>query len=425
MTARISIRDEPSISLPLREEVEQLLALTTPPPSPLTPLSSPLPHIPSPLLLASPPTSVLPVLPLPTSSPPLQLLSSDRRADRPKITLPPQKRLGINLSLRCEVGESLAATAARPIGGRRADYGFFDTMDAEISRQTQIYQKVKTLVDDSQYHYETARLLDQEALVSWEAAGHRSQTVASEMLQADRMRQAEIAALRTFDCVNAALAARDANRAGDDSHTSGTGVRRTERVTRECTYQDFMKCQSLYFKGTEGVVKLTQWFERMETVFRITNCSVENQIKFSTCTLLAGALTWLNSYVKIVGHDAAYVMTWTELKKKMADKYCPRNEMKKLEAELWNLEVQGTDVTWYNQRFQVLALLCVRIFPEESDKVERYVGVLANMILGSVVASKPKTMQEATEMATELMDKKIHTFVERQAIKKRKFKDTS
>ncbi|GJX97705.1 putative reverse transcriptase domain-containing protein [Tanacetum coccineum] len=54
----------------------------------------------------------------------------------------------------------------------------------------------------------------------------------------------------------------------------------------------------------------------------------------------------------------------------MADKYCPRNEMKKLEAELWNLEVQGTDVTRYNQRFQELALLCVRMFPEESDRVE-------------------------------------------------------
>ncbi|GJS34427.1 putative reverse transcriptase domain-containing protein [Tanacetum coccineum] len=202
--------------------------------------------------------------------------------------------------------------------------------------------------------------------------------------------------------VTAALAARDANRAGDDSHTSGTGVRRTERVARECTYQDFMKCQPLYFKGTEGVTELTQWFERMETVFHISHCSVENQIKFSTCTLLAGALTWWNSHVRIVGHDAAYVMTWTELKKKMADKYCPRNEMKKLEAELWNLEVQ-----------------------EESDRVERYVGGLPDMIHGSVVASKPKTMQEATEMATELMDKKIRTFAERQAANKRKFEDTS
>ncbi|GJU78198.1 reverse transcriptase domain-containing protein [Tanacetum coccineum] len=196
--------------------------------------------------------------------------------------------------------------------------------------------------------------------------------------------------------VTATLAARDATRNGDDNHTSGTGVRRTERIARECTYQDFMKCQPLYFKGTEGVVELTQWFERMETVLRIRNCSVDNQIKFSTCTLLAGALTWWNSHVRIVGQDVAYAMTWIDLRKKMTNKYCPRNEMKKLEVELWNLKVK------------------------ESDKVERYVVGLPNMIQGSVVASKPKTMQEATEIASELMDKKINTIAERQAENKRK-----
>ncbi|GJZ82801.1 hypothetical protein Tco_0647974, partial [Tanacetum coccineum] len=119
--------------------------------------------------------------------------------------------------------------------------------------------------------------------------------------------------------VTAALAARDATRNGVDSHTSGTGVRGSERVARECTYQDFMKCKPLYFKGTEGVVELTQWFERMETVFRISNCSVENQIKFSTCTLLSSALTWWNSHVMTVTHDVAYAMTWVDLRKKMTD----------------------------------------------------------------------------------------------------------
>ncbi|GKE56280.1 hypothetical protein Tco_1495465 [Tanacetum coccineum] len=84
--------------------------------------------------------------------------------------------------------------------------------------------------------------------------------------------------------VNAALAARDATRNGDDSHTSGTG-------------------------GTEGGVELMQWFERMETIFRISNCSVENQIKFATYTLLGVALTWWNSHVLTVGHDVAYAMT--------------------------------------------------------------------------------------------------------------------
>ncbi|GJR66765.1 reverse transcriptase domain-containing protein [Tanacetum coccineum] len=202
--------------------------------------------------------------------------------------------------------------------------------------------------------------------------------------------------------VSAALAARDATRNGTDSHSSGTGVRGSERVARECTYQDFMKCKPLYFKGTEGVVELTQWFERMETVFRISNCSVI-----------------------LLLHDVAYSMTWVDLRKKMTDKYCPRNEMKKLEVELWNLKVIGTDVVKYNQRFQELALLCVRMFPEESDKIERYVGGLPDMIHGNIVASKPKTMQEAIEMATELMDKRVSTMAERQAKNKRKFENTS
>ncbi|GKB34953.1 reverse transcriptase domain-containing protein [Tanacetum coccineum] len=188
--------------------------------------------------------------------------------------------------------------------------------------------------------------------------------------------------------VIAALAARDAIRStnGEDSHNSGTNVRRNKRATRKCTYSDFMKCQPLNSKGTEGVIELTQWIEKMET----------------------------NSYVRTVGNDIAYAMTWTELKKKMADKYCPRTEIKKLEVELWDLKVKGTDVIGYNQHFQELALLCVRMFPEESDKIERYVGGLPDMIHKSVVASKPKKMQEATEIATELMDKRIRTFAERQ-----------
>ncbi|GJT73468.1 reverse transcriptase domain-containing protein [Tanacetum coccineum] len=61
---------------------------------------------------------------------------------------------------------------------------------------------------------------------------------------------------------------------------------------------------------------------------------------------------------------------------------CPRNEIKK-----------------------ELALLCDRMFPEETDKIERYVGGMPDLIYSSVVVSKPKTMQEAIEMATELMDR--------------------
>ncbi|GKA89651.1 hypothetical protein Tco_0811463 [Tanacetum coccineum] len=170
MTARISIRAEPSISLPPREEVERLLALTTPPPSPLTTLSLPLPQIPSPPLLP---------IPAPISSPPVHLLPSTRA------------------------------------------------------------------------------MIDQG--------------------------------------VTAALAARDATRNGNDIHTSGTG-------------------------SAQGLNDMLDSFD-----------------------------VW-NSQVRIhfLVNMIAYAMTWTYLRKKMADKYCSRNEMKKLEVELWNLKVKGTDVTGYN-----------------------------------------------------------------------------
>ncbi|GKC43199.1 reverse transcriptase domain-containing protein [Tanacetum coccineum] len=177
--------------------------------------------------------------------------------------------------------------------------------------------------------------------------------------------------------VTATLAARDAdkNTNGNDSHNLGT--------------------------GTEGIACLSQWFERMKSVFHINNCTVENQVKFATCTLHSVALTWWNTHVKTVGHDAAY----------------------ETKMKIWNLKVKGTNLTSYTQRFQELALLCGRMFLEESDKIEKYVDGLLDMIHGSVVASKPKTMQEAVEIATELIDKKIRTFTERQTESKRKQDD--
>ncbi|GKB43120.1 hypothetical protein Tco_0888062 [Tanacetum coccineum] len=66
-----------------------------------------------------------------TRTPPLHLLSTDCREDRPEVTLPPQKRLGIALVPRYKIRESSSA-AARLAGGLRADYGFVATMDREI-----------------------------------------------------------------------------------------------------------------------------------------------------------------------------------------------------------------------------------------------------------------------------------------------------
>ncbi|GJX57995.1 putative reverse transcriptase domain-containing protein, partial [Tanacetum coccineum] len=100
-----------------------------------------------------------------------------------------------------------------------------------------------------------------------------------------------------------------------------------------------------------------------------------------------------------IGHNVAYAMTWTDLENKMTDKYYPRGEIKKLEIEMWNLKLK--------------------------DKIEKYVGGLPDMIHKSVKAYEPKTTQDAIEFATELVDKKISTYAERQDENKRKFDDTS
>ncbi|GJX23244.1 hypothetical protein Tco_0227689 [Tanacetum coccineum] len=154
------------------------------------------------------------------------------------------------------------------------------------------------------------------------------------------------------------------NANGDGSHHSAIGSGRPVRTARECTCKELLNCQPLNFKGTEGVVGLTQWFENMEFVFHISDCTT-------------------------VGHDVAYGMPWRTLMKMMTDKYCPRSEIKKLDIELWNL------------------------------KVEKYVGRLPENIQGNVMSARPKMMQEAIELANDLMHQKVHTYVERQADNKR------
>ncbi|GKC39491.1 putative reverse transcriptase domain-containing protein [Tanacetum coccineum] len=114
---------------------------------------------------------------------------------------------------------------------------------------------------------------------------------------------------------------------------------------RECTYQDFLKCQPLNFNGTEGVVGLTHWFKKMEIVFPTIS-------------------------------------------------KCPR-------------EVPRNDLTAYTRRFQDLVLLCTRMVPSEEDKVERFIGELPDNIQGNVIVAEATKLQDAIRFANNLMDQKL------------------
>ncbi|GKC03891.1 putative reverse transcriptase domain-containing protein [Tanacetum coccineum] len=406
--ACISIRPHSPPSSSVEARIAEYIDAPTspsPPPSSLLPLSSPLPLIPS---------------------PPFPLPSPDRRGTILEADMPPQKRARFTIpSHRFKIGESSTADA-RQTGltlTRSVDYGFIDTLDA-IIRATdkrvmnaleEVNERITDLAATHRHDSEEERgdtftlcpcLMSERPFIPvmlglklWVTTVSCRYDRSKDLERARDPEHCDVLKDVSSSCVADALADYEANRScgnGNDSNNSGSGGVRAMPTARVCTYKDFLNCQPLNFKGTEGVVGLTQWFERMESVFHISNYTMENQFKYTTCTLLGNALTWWNSQVKTIGYDAAYGMTWKTLMKMLTDKYCPRSEIKNLEIEIWNLKVKGTDV------------------------VEKYVGGLLDMIQSNVMSARPKTMQEAIELANDLMDQKVRTFAERQAENKRK-----
>ncbi|GJR18672.1 hypothetical protein Tco_0967199 [Tanacetum coccineum] len=152
----------------------------------------------------------------------------------------------------------------------------------------------------------------------------------------------------------------------DGSHSSHGDNRRNVQTARPCFYADFMKCQPLNFKGTEGVVGLTRWIEKMESVFNISGCAVENQVQ------------------------RQYAMSWEVLHEKdVRTSIVRRAVIKKLEIELWNLKVKGNDVPAYTECFQELTLICTKFFANETEKVDKYIGGLPDNIYGNVKKLRP------------------------------------
>nr|GEU64545.1 reverse transcriptase domain-containing protein [Tanacetum cinerariifolium] len=129
------------------------------------------------------------------------------------------------------------------------------------------------------------------------------------------MNQAAIRKL-VADSVAAALEAQAATMANTDNTNRNTEQRETP-VARKCSYKEFMSCQPFNFKE---------------------------------------ALSWWNSFAQPIGIEEAYKITWSEFKKLLIKKYCPRTEVKKMEDEFYNLTVKGNDLKTYIRRFQELAV---------------------------------------------------------------------
>ncbi|GKC40570.1 reverse transcriptase domain-containing protein [Tanacetum coccineum] len=182
-----------------------------------------------------------------------------------------------------------------------------------------------------------------------------------------------------------------------------TNLRSNSSQIKSCPYKEFRAVMQGNFRGTEGAVGLTRWFEKLESQFGISNVADGDRVKFASSTLLDGALTWWNVYVRSITLNTAHTTPWNDFKAMFIQKYCPRNEVKQMENEMWNLKVNGTNLTTYNQRFQELILLCPKMVPNTNWLLERYIEGLPLNIKGNVTSSKPVDLHEAIEMAQGLI----------------------
>ncbi|GJR68736.1 putative reverse transcriptase domain-containing protein [Tanacetum coccineum] len=155
--------------------------------------------------------------------------------------------------------------------------------------------------------------------------------------EAPAMTQAAIKKL-VADSVSIALEAQAANMENTDNTTRP----REAHVAIKCSYKEFMSCQPINFKGTEGAVGLIRWFERTESVFS----------------------------------QEAYKITWVKFKKLLIKKYCPRTEFQKMEYEFYHLTVKGNDLKTYVRRFQELATLCPTMVLDSEKMIKVFIGGL-------------------------------------------------
>ncbi|GKA54433.1 reverse transcriptase domain-containing protein [Tanacetum coccineum] len=141
-------------------------------------------------------------------------------------------------------------------------------------------------------------------------------------------------------------------------------------LARECSFMGFMKCGPTQFHGIEGAVELCRWFEKIESVFRISECA-ERRL------------------------DVVNAKSWTGMRKMMMEEFCPDEEVQRLENELRSLKLRDTNIAAYTQRFIELALLCPEAVPTEKKKVKLYIKGLPENIKGETTSSMPTVLNEA------------------------------
>ncbi|GJV65479.1 putative reverse transcriptase domain-containing protein [Tanacetum coccineum] len=360
-------------------------------------------------------TAALPSPPLPPSlyiPPPV-----DHRDDIPESEQPPRKRLCLStLGSKYEIGES---STARPTEGRRVDYGFVSTVDAEARRQ--VISEVRYGIRDT-----------------WVDPTETVPEVAPMTMGEVNTRVTELAELHERDTHD--LDSVDGGGGGlcflrGLGHSIGLSQATHQELQTHCdhvyAHETYIQVHQTQLQLHGTLIQTQHQAQLVETIrvmrdmrreicdmqaellalrdqrmrarqpapdaripdYQDASGHADSHVKFATCTLLGAALTWWNGQIRTLGPEA-YAMTWEGLKKKMTDKYCP-------------LE---------------LTLICTKFCANETEKINKYIRVLPDNIYGNVKSSKTKTLDEMIKLA--MMDQKLRTYAEK-FDNKRKADDSS
>ncbi|GJY98972.1 putative reverse transcriptase domain-containing protein [Tanacetum coccineum] len=149
------------------------------------------------------------------------------------------------------------------------------------------------------------------------------------------------------------------------------------------TYKEFLACNPKEYDGKGGAIVYTRWIEKAESVQDMNGCRDSQKVKCTAGSFVGKALTWWNSQIHTQGREAT------------------------VETELWNHVMVGAGHATYTDRFHELARLVPHIVTPESKRIERYVYGFALQIRGMVVATKPKIIQKAMQIAGTLTDEAL------------------
>ncbi|KAJ0548739.1 putative transcription factor interactor and regulator CCHC(Zn) family [Helianthus annuus] len=168
-----------------------------------------------------------------------------------------------------------------------------------------------------------------------------------------------------------------------------------------------MDCRPSTFSGTEGAVGLLHWFEKLESVFEMCECPEACKVKYATGTLEGIALTWWNAQVQILGLAAANATPWNDFKELIKREYCTREDIHKLEDELYNLKMVGSEIEAYTKRSNELAVLCPTMVDPPYKRIEMYLKGLAPEIQSHVTSANLDNIQEIQRLAHRITDQAV------------------